>query len=398
MSAPEILSREPFDAAAFEALTRAFAAGELRPGQGRLQAAPRPISDAEADAPLRLTELQSAKIAQLALLGESAIHAGRVALLIMAGGMATRFGGGAKGVVPLIEGESRSFLAYALESAVRISRGSRDGQGSIPVVVMTSFATHAAVVEQLESIDWAGLPAEDRYLMRQSILPRVLADGRTAYSDPARADWPETSTFAAPGHGDTLGRLRESGCLAQLRARGVSHLLVANVDNLGSGVDPVLVGAHLEAVAGGAEMSVEVVRREANDAGGCVARLDDGRPAIVEAFRLPEGTTLADYPHFNTNTLWFSLAALERELPLTWFAVEKTIQSPTGEDQKVTQFERLIGQATEFLRSAFVEVPREIRFAPVKTREDLAALADEIRARIAEPDAYSLVAVTRHKA
>ncbi len=147
----------------------------------------------------------------------------------------------------------------------------------------------------------------------------------------------------------------------------------------------MVVGAHLEAVDGGAGVSVEVVRREAGDAGGCVATLEDGTDAIVEAFRLPEGADLADYPHFNTNTLWLHAEAVDREIPLTWFAVRKTIAWPdasrTDDDGTLTvvQFERLIGQVTETVQSAYLEVDRRARFCPIKVRDDLQKEASMLR-------------------
>jgi UTP--glucose-1-phosphate uridylyltransferase len=120
---------------------------------------------------------------------------------------------------------------------------------------------------------------------------------------------------------------------------------------------------------------VEVVRREAGDAGGCVALLEDGTAAIIEGFRLPVGVDMADYPHFNTNTLWLATAAVDHEIPLSWFAVRKQIEWPgaRAKDGKleVVQFERLIGQITESVPSAYLEVDRAARFLPIKVREDL---------------------------
>ena len=103
---------------------------------------------------------------------------------------------------------------------------------------------------------------------------------------------------------------------------------------------------------------------------------------IVEAFRLPEGLDLADYPHFNTNTLWFSIDAMAREYPLTWFPVRKTVRTADGDELSVIQLERLIGQVTEFVDSSYLEVDRDERFLPVKTRAELAQRAATMRALI----------------
>jgi UTP--glucose-1-phosphate uridylyltransferase len=91
---------------------------------------------------------------------------------------------------------------------------------------------------------------------------------------------------------------------------------------------------------------------------------------------LPEGVDLADFPHFNTNTLWLELDAMDRTFDLSWFAVRKTIAWPgEASPRPVVQFEQLIGQVTELVPSAFLDVERTERFLPIKTREDLAAAA-----------------------
>jgi UTP--glucose-1-phosphate uridylyltransferase len=293
---------------------------------------------------------------------------------VLNGGMATRFGGGAKGVVPVSDDHPRaSFLAIKLAEARQ--RASELGT-NIPMVLMHSFATEATSRAHVDAIDWAGLDADDCMWFSQSIMPRVLPDGTPLCELPGADALDDATLFAAPGHGDTLKRLRDSGTLAKLRARGVKHVLVSNVDNVGATLDPVVLGAHLEAVDGGAAVSVEVVRREAGDAGGCIAELSHGRAAIIEGFRLPESVDLADFPHFNTNTLWLALDAMDRSFDLTWFAVRKTIAWPgQSEPRPVVQFEQLIGQVTELVPTAFLDVERSERFLPIKTREDLAVAA-----------------------
>ncbi|PCC75833.1 UTP--glucose-1-phosphate uridylyltransferase [Nannocystis exedens] len=347
-----------FDAALFDSLRSALARGELSPTRARLAAPPRPLGD---DVLLDLGRPDAR--AGWRARGQAALDARKVAALILNGGMATRFGGVVKGVVPVLpDRPDLSFLAVKL-AGVRAA--------GAPAVVMHSFATAAASGDHLATIGWSGVPAGDRHEFLQSLMPRVLPDGTPLQSLPGADVLPDTTVYAAPGHGDTLRRVRESGVVAELRARGVEHLLVSNVDNLGASLDPTVLGAHLEAVDGGAELSVEVVARAPDDAGGCVADVD-GRATIIESFRLPPGTSLAQYPHFNTNTLWISLAALERAYPLTWFPVQRSVEWPGRDDLAVIQFEQLIGQITEFARTACLRVDRA-RFLPIKTRDDLAA-------------------------
>lgn len=382
------LANYVFDSETFARLQARVSSGELDPAANRLPAPPRPLERAPIDLRPEAEEA-AATTRRLAAIGERAIRDGKLAILVLNGGMATRFGGGAKGVVPVVDDiEGASFLAVKLGQVKKLSDRMK---ASIPAVLMHSFATQTSSIAHLGIVDWAGVAPTERDAFAQSIMPRVLPDGTPLYelpeaSDPASglaSGLADTDLFAAPGHGDTLGRLRASGVLSRLLARGVEHVLVSNVDNLGATLDPVVAGAHLEGVARGNGVTVEVVRREAGDAGGCVAELPGGKPAIIEGFRLPEGTNLADYPHFNTNTLWLSLEAVDREIPLSWFAVRKTIawpdpqRAPDGQ-LDVVQFETLIGQVTESVGTTFVEVDRDRRFVPIKTREDLHTHAESL--------------------
>ncbi len=355
-----------FDRETFDRLRAAVVTGALDPASNRLPAPPTPLRTPPID--LRTkgadTDARSAR-------GIAALREGKVAVLVLNGGMATRFGGGAKGIVPVSDAHPRaSFLAIKL---AEVRQRATELSTHIPVVLMHSFATETTSRAHVDSLDWAGLAKEDRLWFSQSIMPRVLPDGTPLFELDGADALDDATLFAAPGHGDTLKRLRDSGTLATLRERGVQHVLVSNVDNVGATLDPVVLGAHLES---GASVSVEVVRREKGDAGGCVADLPDGRPAIIEGFRLPEGVDLADFPHFNTNTLWLKLDAMDRSFDLSWFAVRKTIAWPgRPADVAVVQFEQLIGQVTELVPSAFLDVERGERFLPIKTREDLAVAA-----------------------
>ncbi len=367
------VSQFTFDPATFAQLSAALRAGSLSPESAKLSDPPRPLGDAETGvlrSPLRLERSQAAI---------AAMRAGKLGVLVLNGGMATRFGGVPKGIVPVLEDHDESFLFLKL---AQILAAEREFDAQIPVTLMHSFATRRASDEHLKKIRWAGLCAERCHSFDQSIMPRVTPDGSPIAERADANDLSDTQLYSAPGHGDTLRMLRLSGVLAKLRAQGVEHLLVSNVDNLGASADPRVFSAHLEACAAGAAMSVEVVRREPDDAGGCIACVEE-RPVIVEGFRLPKESDLSRFPHFNTNTLWFDLAALEEPLSLSWFPVHRSLPVTKGETIPMVQFEQLIGQATELLPANYIEVEREARFLPIKTRDDLRAAAPSMAARIA---------------
>src|SRR5687768_1285633 len=124
----------------------------------------------------------------------------------------------------------------------------------------------------------------------------------------------------APGHGDLVEAIRTSGTLDALRERGVEHVGVSNVDNLGARLDPVVIGAHLIA---GRPMTAEVAVKE-GDMGGAPA-LVDGRLGLLEGPQFPLDFDQDRIRVFNTNTTTIALDALDRDFDLQWLYVRKAV-------------------------------------------------------------------------
>ena len=283
--------------------------------------------------------------------GIDAIRAGQVGIVLLNGGMATRFGGVVKGAVEV--GAGRSFLGLKIRDTIRRS-GAR-----VPILLMNSQATAAATCEHLARNNRFGVDSATIDMFSQQWLPRLNADG-SAYRDPDGA-----LSLYGPGHGDLPTCLRRSGALARFVDAGGRWLLMSNVDNVLATLDPVMVGWHIER---GVSITAEVVEKYDGDAGGAPARVD-GHLQIVEDFRFPAGFDSVAIPVFNTNTFWFDVRAFAEEPPLTWFVVRKQVNGVN-----VIQFERLVGEMTAFADSAFLHVERagaNSRFMPVKNPRDL---------------------------
>jgi len=371
----ESIRQHRFMIADFARLREKVLRGGMQPDDNRLAEPPDALEPSDVvdlcgDRPLR---------AERHARGLEALSKGRVAIAVLNGGMAMRFGGGAKGTVPLLDGRADTFLSTKLQ---QISRLAHEVDAVVPTIVMHSFATQAPSAAHLEAIGWIDLPSDARREVVQSIMPRLHADGRVLHDDPACDTLPDTSIYSAPGHGDFLQTMRASKTLEWLSECGVEHVLMSNVDNLGASLAPEVLGAHLEAVERGAKVSVEAVDRGPADKGGCIARIGT-RPAIVEGFRMPASVDMSSYTLFNTNTLWFTRDALQEPTPLDWFAVHRTIADAAGDALPIIQFEQLVGQVTEFVPSCFLRVDRASRFVPVKTREDLRAMSANITSLIA---------------
>ncbi len=302
--------------------------------------------------------------AALRVAGTEALLRGELAVVILAGGMATRFGSVVKALAPLHTSGGERFIDVKLADAAR-------WHGRVPVALMTSFATHDLIEGTLTD------PPVPLAYAPQFVSLRLTPEGewfRTADG--------ELSAYAT-GHGDLPEALRVSGVLGAWRAAGVRTVLVSNVDNLGATVDPVLYALHRR---GHAAVSVELVEKLAGDRGGLPV-LRDGRLVLAEAFRLPAGFPDGAFPLFNTNTLWIDLDALDGPMPWTWCVARKTVDG-----RPAVQFERLVGELTWWHPTQYVHVPREgtsSRFLPIKEFDDLArhheALEAMIRAQTLRP-------------
>lgn len=287
--------------------------------------------------------------------GLSAIRAGHVGAVVLAGGMATRFGGVVKAVVPVLG--DKTFLELKHDDVARVALKARR---EVPTFVMSSFTTHDRIRAHVDEkrLTSNGRPGID--VFPQYVSLRLTPEGALF----READG-SLSPYA-PGHGDLTFALRKSGLLERFRAGGGRYLMMSNVDNLGATLDPALLGLHLEL---GAKLTAEVVRKEKGDKGGAPARLD-GRPQIVEGFRFPKDFDQDSIPVFNTNTFVLDAEAIDREFELPFYRVEKQVEGRTA-----VQFERLVGELTAFLPSTFVEVDREGpdgRFLPAKDPDELA--------------------------
>jgi UTP--glucose-1-phosphate uridylyltransferase len=291
--------------------------------------------------------------------GEQALRAGEVAIVVLAGGMATRMGGVVKALVEVVDG--LTFLEARLRERDALER--RYG-AAVPLWLMTSAATDEPIRDALTSRG-----GNDRVaVFTQSLSLRLTTTG-DLYLDAT-----STPSEYAPGHGDLIDALQTSGLVDRFVLRGGRQVMIANLDNLGATLDPLLVGTHRLA---GQAVTVEVVDAE-SDRGGIPVRLD-GKPVILEDFRIPPSYDPARSGVFNTNTFHIDAAPLAAyDAAWTWFCVHKRV-----DDADVVQFERLLGEVTSHLDTRFVRVARHgvaSRFLPVKDSGELARRAGELTA------------------
>lgn len=354
-----ILDRFGFDAEEFARLRAMVADGTLSPEANVLRGRLEPPADGDVF-PLPSPEDPLYEEARSA--GVEALEHGEVAQVVLAGGMATRFGGVVKAVLEAVDG--RSFLEIKLVQTKELESALG---AAIPVALMTSFATDDAVRAHVRERK-LGEPL----VFNQFVSLRLEPDGELFVGADGRP------SVYAPGHGDLYRAIRSSGVLESFRERGVRVVTVSNVDNLAARVDPVVCGMHLLA---GTPLTCEVARKE-GDMGGAPVRVD-GRLQLVEGPRFPPDFDQDLVSVFNTNTALFDLDALDRDYPLTWLYVEKEVDG-----RSAVQLERVYHEASAHVPTTYLEVPRRGprgRFLPIKTPHDLERAQDDLRELLAAP-------------
>jgi UTP--glucose-1-phosphate uridylyltransferase len=351
----DVLNRYGFDQIPFAQLQDTLKKEGYSPDAARTRdAIAHPPSSILQNVPLKDSDAYS----EFAEIGRRAIAAGQVGAVILNGGMATRFGGVPKGVVPVCA--ERSFLDFKINQVRAVS----GGQAS--VFLMNSFATDAATRQHLKEINLL----EHVRVFHQFVSLRLNEDGSVFQADDG------TPSLYAPGHGDFPYAIKASGELETFINGGGRYLTLSNVDNLGASLDPVIIGMH---IAGNKPMSVELATAYKGDVGGFPAVVGN-KVAIMEFFRLPQDFDPTSISVFNTNTFVFNAETLRDTPPLSWFAVKKKVDG-----QEVVQFERLVGQMTEFVDVSWLVVPREgsaSRFLPIKLVQDIVDQQEALRAML----------------
>lgn len=236
-------------------------------------------------APLPQAAESADELERFSRLGEEAVRAGTVAYLVVAGGQGTRLGfDHPKGMFPIGPVSGKSLYQLHAEKILALRRRYRT---SVPLLVMTSPATHEETVQFFREHDQFGLGDAIRFFC-QGTMPALDFD-----SGKLLLDSPANLALSPNGHGGTLAALREASMFEFLHERGARTLFYFQVDNpLTNLGDLHFLGRHL---AHRAEASSKVLPKKhpKENVGNFV--LVDGRCSIIEYSDLPDDwTTLTD--------------------------------------------------------------------------------------------------------
>ena len=301
------------------------------------------------------------------------IRAGKVAAVLLAGGMGTRLGyTGPKGVYNI--GKTRNL--YIFECLITNLLSVTDVAGVyVPLYIMTSEKNHDATVKFFEDENYFGYPPETVHFFIQDMAPAVDFSGKLLLEEPGRL------ATSPNGNGGWFLSLLGSGLLDDIHDRGVEWLNVFAVDNVLQRIcDPTFIGA---TVIAGAESGSKVVKKASPDESVGVLCLEDGHPAIVEYYEMTDEMRTAydesgelKYRFGVILNYLFRVDALERHIndAMMLHTVKKKIPYIDADWNRVSpdepngyKFETLILDMVHNMDSNLpYEVDREKEFAPVK--------------------------------
>ncbi len=381
----------------------------LEVAASRQGAAPDPSS---ALSPPQLQELRD--------LGLNALQNGELAVITLAGGAGSRWTQGA-GVVKALHpfcklaGRHRTFIETHLAKSRRVSR---QVGAWLPHIFTTSYLTHEPTKAFLareknygyegplflspgQSIGlrlvpmirdlrfaWEEMPQqlldEQAQKVRDSLRSALVRWALQAGEGSDYTDNVPLQCLHPTGHWFEVPHLLRNGVLARLVAERpqLNYLMLHNIDTLGAGVDPALLGLHLRERAC---LTYEVIPRRIEDRGGGLARVN-GRLRLVEALAMSREEDEFKLSCYSSGTTWIDIdrllavfhltrgdlasaekiAAAVRSLAarMPTYVTLKEVKKRWGHGQEdifpVAQFEKLWGDMTALpeVDSRFVVVPR----------------------------------------
>ncbi len=170
--------------------------------------------------------------------GESALRAGRVGCLLVAGGQGTRLGfDGPKGAFKIGAVSGRTLFQVHVERLLALGR--RFGVVP-PLYLMTSPANHLQTCDFFAAHKNFGMPAERLIIFPQGVVPAVDESGKLLLEAKGRL------VMTPNGNGGLFKAMLDHGVFSHMDDQGVDIISYIQVDNpLAQSCDARFVGYHL---------------------------------------------------------------------------------------------------------------------------------------------------------
>lgn len=322
----------------------------------------------------KLTDLQKANFDKL---GEETIKAGEYAVVTMAGGQGTRLGHkGPKGTFKLDVFRKGKYLFEIL--ADNLKEANQKYGVTIPWYIMTSRENNSETLQFLQKNNYFGYDEKFVTLFTQSELPLVDEQGRLLIGKDFKIKQ------ASDGNGGTYSSLRASGCLADMKKRGIKWIFIGAVDNaLLKMADVTLLGMSKNKNVQIASKSV--AKANPYEKVGVFCKMN-GHPKVIEYMELPtkmaeqydeDGELKYGEAHIMCNL--YTIDAIEKisKESLMYHSahkknsyIDENGKEIIPEEPNSYKFEAFIFDAFEFFDDiAILRGKREEDFAPVKNKE-----------------------------
>ncbi len=323
-------------------------------------------------AAMQLPEIEKKK-EKYTKIGIEEIRQGKVAAVLLAGGMGTRLGSDhPKGMYDI--GLTRPVYIFQriIENMLDVVR---QAEGWVRLFVMTSDKNHDMTVEFFEEKKYFGYNSDYVSFFIQDVVPASDYEGKAYMEEP----W-KIST-SPNGNGGWFSSMNKCGLLDVIKNDGIEWINVFAVDNVLQRIaDPCFVGAVID---NGCVAGAKVVKKNSPDERVGALCLEDGRPSIVEYYELTDEMKAAKdadgNPAYDFGVILnyiFRTKELEmimdRQLPL--HVVEKQIPYMNEKGEHVEpetpngyKYETLVLDMIHQVDNCLAyEVDRDKEFAPIK--------------------------------
>ncbi len=329
-------------------------------------------------AAMQVSEIEKRKD-EFKKIGVETIKAGKVAAVLLAGGMGTRLGSdNPKGMYDIGLTKHVYIFQRIIENLLDTVKQA-DG-AYIHLFIMTSEKNNDATISFLKEHKYFGYPEDKVTFFKQDMAPASDYNGKVYMEGKGRI------STSPNGNAGWYSSMLKAGLRDTILKEGIEWIDIFAVDNVLQRIaDPCFVGATVNA---GVDCGAKVVRKNAPDEKVGVMCLEDGKPSIVEYYELSQEMMDAKDengdPAYNYGVILnylFNEKALheiaQNTLPL--HVVEKKIpyidedanlikpEKPNG-----CKFEQLVLDMIHELSTCLpYEVVREYEFAPIKNKEGI---------------------------
>lgn len=308
-------------------------------------------------------------------IGTKALREGKVAMVLLAGGMGTRLGSDdPKGMFNIGETKDVYIFQRLVENLLEVVNLV---EKDLYFFIMTSDKNHKKTVDFFKEHRYFGYNPEYVKFFMQEMAPATDYEGKVYMESKS------TMSISPNGNGGWFSSMKKWGILDIVHRENIEYLNVFTVDNvLQKMADPCFIGA---TIAHQVEVGSKVVRKVSADEKVGVMCQEDGRPSVIEYFEMSEElknmTDESGERVYNYGVILnylFSVKAVEKVMDnkLPVHIVEKKI-AYMDENEKMIKPEETNGYKYEILILDMIhmlnnclpyEVEREKEFAPIKNR------------------------------